>query len=172
MTSYANPDADRRKLKWIETPLDLAIEVLALLALLASPVLIALSWRDLPQRIPHHFNFAGNPDSWGPKWILFLLPAISVVVYVILTVVARVPHRLNVPWELTPENAERTYRIGMSLLRMLKAEVAILFTYIAWQTIRAAHQQTFALGKFFLLVVIMTLLITIVAHMLAAYRAR
>jgi uncharacterized membrane protein len=42
----------------------------------------------LPDTVPIHFNAAGQPDDWGPKWLnAFLLPVISMGLYFVLLAV-------------------------------------------------------------------------------------
>ena len=37
-------------------------------------VYLGTIYAGLPARIPLHFDWMGNPDAWGPKWLLWLLP--------------------------------------------------------------------------------------------------
>jgi uncharacterized membrane protein len=53
-----------------------------LLLLLLPFIASAYLWNDLPQEVPTHFNFKGEADAWGPKWInALLIPAIGVLTY-------------------------------------------------------------------------------------------
>lgn len=52
---------------------------------MASLIAVAWMWvaafrayKGLPATIPIHFNFWGSPDSWGPRWMIFLLPVIAI----------------------------------------------------------------------------------------------
>jgi uncharacterized membrane protein len=47
----------------------------------------------LPERIPCHFNAAGQPDGWGPKSSAVAVPAIGHSFYCILTVLLWFPQR-------------------------------------------------------------------------------
>ncbi len=153
-------------------PVDYAVEAVAILAIVATTSIIARSWGELPDLIPRHFDFAGNPDAWGRKSTLLFLPAVSMGLYIMLTVVSRAPHRFNYPWEITEQNAERQYRIALSMIQMLKAEVMMLFCYITWATIRSANLANMGLGSLFLPLVLGIVFTTIFIHVLAAARAR
>lgn len=163
---------ERPRLQLKRRPVELAIDVVALLVIAFNIVMVIRAWPTLPDRIAHHFDFAGNPDSWGGKWILIFLPAVSIILYAILTGVSRIPHRFNYLWEITPQNAERQYRIALSMLLMLKAEVATMFCYLTWVMIRSASENFATLGRLFLPVVVGAIFLTIVIHLVAASRAR
>lgn len=163
---------DRPQLKLNRRAADIAIEIVSLVAIAINIGLVLFNWSSLPDRIPHHFDFAGKPDAWGGKWVLLLLPAISFVMYAALTGVSRIPHRFNYIWQITQANAESQYRIALSMLSILKALVMTMFAYMTWATIRSAGGDSAGLGRLFLPVVLGSLLLTIVVHILASYRAR
>ncbi|RNC84619.1 MAG: DUF1648 domain-containing protein [Balneola sp.] len=57
------------------------------LILLAPFVTSIYLWDQLPDEVPTHFNARGEADDWGPKWMnAFMLPGISVAVYILLLV--------------------------------------------------------------------------------------
>ncbi|TXF88924.1 DUF1648 domain-containing protein [Neolewinella aurantiaca] len=41
-------------------------------------IYLASIYGGLPEQIPIHFDWRGQPDGWGPKYILWLLPTIMV----------------------------------------------------------------------------------------------
>jgi uncharacterized membrane protein len=59
----------RKNLTWI----------LILLPVLGMSLINVLNWADLPERIPIHWNFQGQPDSWGGKGTLWLLPFLFLI---------------------------------------------------------------------------------------------
>ncbi len=65
-------------------------------AALFSTLLLLAVWfravRDfpgLPPRIPIHFNILGRFDGWGPRWMIFFLPAISSLLLFFFAVILR-----------------------------------------------------------------------------------
>jgi uncharacterized membrane protein len=60
-------------------------------------VLAAVRWGSVPDRMPVHWNAAGEVDGYGGKFVgLLLIPLISVGVYLLLRYIPRVdPARLN-----------------------------------------------------------------------------
>ena len=106
--------------------------------------------KNLPERIPTHFNIAGEPDGYGSKSTLWILPVTAVIMYIGMTILELFPHIYNYPVEITPENAVRQYRIATRLIRILKTIIAILFSFLSYQTIKTALGITGGLGKVFL----------------------
>lgn len=47
----------------------------------------------LPARIPLHFDWLGNPDAWGPKWVLWSVPLSGVL----LALLVNAAIRLGIP---------------------------------------------------------------------------
>jgi len=45
---------------------------------------IALSvYQRLPERVPVHFGLTGEADRWGGRWMIFLIPLVSTVIFAI-----------------------------------------------------------------------------------------
>lgn len=162
----------RPKLQFQRTLVHTLLDAAGIAALILTVVLVAASWRGLPDRVPHHFDFSGQPDVWGGKWVLLLLPAFSLVLYVFLGFIRAMPHRFNYLWPITEQNAERQYRIAMSMLTLLRLEVVLLFGYLNWVMIQCARGGVASLGSLFAPIIVVVLLVTIVAHIVAAGRAR
>ena len=51
----------------------------------------------MPERVPRHFGITGAPDAWAGKGALLVFPTTAFGLYVLLTVVARLPKSMNVP---------------------------------------------------------------------------
>lgn len=162
----------RPKLQIKRTPLQIVLDGLCFVTVIGTVVLVANAWGKLPDRIPHHFDFSGRPDAWGGKWVLLVLPVFSVVLFIFLGAIRNIPHRFNYLWPITEQNAERQYRIALSMLTVLRLEVVTIFAYVTWGTIRSARDGACTLGAAFLPVVVCVILTTIVAHAVSSSRAR
>ena len=125
-----NESTTRPRLAMSTRPLDRVLEASAALMLISFIVLVAVTWSRLPDRIPIHFGFRGEPDGWGNRGMVVSLPMIALVLYVILTALARVPHAFNYPYPITPANAERQYRLATRLLLVLKNFLVLAFLAI------------------------------------------
>lgn len=109
---------------------DYFVEAVAFLLLLASAYPLFI-FGSLPDSLPMHYNAAGEVDGWGGKGIIFILPAISVAVYVGLSVLSRYPNRYNYPVAVTAENKQQLYLLGVRLVRCVKLFTLALFAYIS-----------------------------------------
>lgn len=93
----------------------------------------------LTERIPIHFNLAGQPDGWGKPSMLLLLPVVALVLYLGLTLVARFPAAFNYPVKVTAENRPRLEALALGMIAWLKMEMVCLLAWIQWSTIEAAR---------------------------------
>lgn len=154
------------------SPALLAVELAGAIAILVSILPIVQFWGVLPDRIPIHFGLGGQPDAWGDKVTIWMLPALAAIIFVVLTAVSRYPHTFNYPVRITQENARRQYLLGRGLLVWLKAEVCWLFAFIVRQQILVAlgNAQRFSIelvfGMFFLIFA------TVGVYLMRAYLAR
>lgn len=147
-------------------------DLLALLGLVLSMVPTAYAWPHLPERVPTHFGASGQPDGWGPKAMLLLLPAISAVMYAVLTVAARYPHTFNYLVPITAENAEAQYRNAVTMLRAMKAEMTCLLGYLTWQSVQVALGRSAGLGDWFLPVTLVVVFGTVAHFLWKSYQLR
>ncbi len=115
---------------------DRLLEALAALFALLLGVVPLVYYGELPDRIPQHYNAAGEVDIYGPKYLLFALAGLGILLYGLITWVGRHPHWFNYPVAITPENAERQYRLATRLMRVLKLVLVLLFFYLTYNTVR------------------------------------
>ncbi|MCJ7798072.1 MAG: DUF1648 domain-containing protein [Thermoleophilia bacterium] len=146
-------------------------DVVAAIGVLVLVTLTAASWATLPDSVPTHFNAAGVADAWGSKNSLLLLPAVALVMWAGLTVLARFPHAFNYVRAITPENAARQYAMGRSFVILLKAEMVWLFASIQWMTIVTARTGSAGVWASVLYVWIAAILGSSVAYVIMSYRA-
>ena len=164
--------ADRPVLRVPRSALDLVLDAVAFAGLVVCIVIAVSSWGELPEKIPHHFGFSGRPDSWGGKWVLAFLSAVSLVMYVGATILSRYPHRFNYWWAINEHNAARQYRVAVSMMGWLKVEVVWLFTFITWTTVRTGLGKSEGFGAWSLPLIIVVVLMTVAVHLVLAYRRR
>ena len=84
---------------------------------------LASCYGDLPDRIPIHFDLFGNPDGYGPKWILWLL--LGLLIPLVVAVTAR--------WRLDTDAEGRPTKLARMGLVTL-ATTSLLFTYLIYLT--------------------------------------
>lgn len=120
----------------------------------------------LPERIPTHFNLAGNPDAWGGRQVLWLLPAIGTLIFATMTTVALFPGAFNYPVPVTPANRAALQNLALRLIAWLKAEVVCLFAWIQQGTIAAAKGARGGLSPFFILTAVVVVFVTVGWHLI------
>lgn len=108
--------------------------------------------------VPLHFNAQGEVDRWGDASTAFLLPAIALVLYGLLTWLQRHPKWCNYPVEITDANREWVYRQMSHIVVRIKTLVMCLFLYI---TMGVA--QMVAVSLFLILIFALAILLIIVA---------
>ncbi len=93
---------------------------------------------DLPEKIPMHFNYKGEPDNWGNRDSIWFLPVLVIMLYATMEAITRIPHLFNYPVEITPENAKRQYTMGIRLIRFINIGIVALFFYLSRITVHAS----------------------------------
>jgi hypothetical protein len=120
-------------------------KTLELIGLIALAALYGLTWsalygpNRLPDRVPTHFDAAGNPNGWGSPSGLILMPAIATALYLLMTVVARFPESFHYPVRITPQNLARLQAVTLNMVLWLKVELACLFAVLQWAFIQSAR---------------------------------
>lgn len=88
---------------------------------------LILNWSHLPSQIPAHYDASGAIDRWGNKNELWLCPIISLILFVIFTVI----EKYLITWEIKMSNGNiNSYRIAKDILLLVKMILVIAFSYI------------------------------------------
>ncbi len=118
--------------------------------LLAMFVMVGLRWSDLPERMPSHYNAAGEPDKWRSKDTVWILPIVGANLYILMTALSRVAAagkvRLNVPPGIDAASPE-VQAEARHLLTAIKMCITATFAFITWSRVSAPEQ---GLGRAFL----------------------
>ncbi|MCO6498233.1 MAG: DUF1648 domain-containing protein [Chitinophagaceae bacterium] len=118
-------------------------------------IYVFMTFGQLPEAIPTHFGISGEPDGYGSRNMIFLLPAIATVLFIGLTVLTRFPHKFNYLSRITEQNAITRYTFAVRLIRFLKWAIVVLFTFITYQTIETAKGRSTGMGEWFVPLVVM-----------------
>lgn len=162
----------RPKIRPTRVGLDRFCESVAIFALIAGIVLIFQVWSGLPQTIPTHFDASGNPDGWGDKGMIWLLPAIGIVMIPLMLFLRRVPWLSNTPIKITEQNAEYQYGLIVRLLSILASIVSLLFFVLIWDTVAIAKGGNSLLGSLFMPIFMTAVFCPIIWYVTAAIRGR
>ena len=132
------------------TKADKFLEIIGLISVVGLWCIIIINYTKLPEIIPTHYNGMGEPDGFGEKSDILILPIIATIMFIGLTKLNEYPHIFNYPTKITKENAVKQYTNATRMIRILKLVIVFIFGLIAFQTIRFANGQTDGLGKWFL----------------------
>jgi uncharacterized membrane protein len=123
------------------TIIDKVLEMTGLFLIVLLWLLTIYNFLRLPSSIPLHFSSSGEPDNYGNKATLFLIPFINTVLFILLSYLNKRPHLFNFPVKITPENAQAQYKNAIRLLRVMKLVIGIIFTTIVIVTWTAFQQE-------------------------------
>jgi uncharacterized membrane protein len=125
----------------------------------------------LPDKIPTHFDAAGQPNGWGSPTMLLLLPCVAVFLYGTITLVSQFPSAFNYPVRVTAKNRDRLQQIALNMMAWIKAELCCLFAVIQIYTVEAARNQRGGLSPALMPISLVVIFGTIAAHIVAMRRA-
>ncbi|KGR78363.1 DUF1648 domain-containing protein [Ureibacillus manganicus] len=109
-----------------------------------------VSWPQLPDQIPGHFNSLGEVDRWGSKYEIIILPVIGLFIFVLMNLFEKAPHMHNYPKRLNENNVKQFYLNSRLMLNMTKNMCLIIFAILIIQIIRVAKGEIQSLGGWFL----------------------
>lgn len=146
-------------------------DAISALALVGGFGVIFWFWSQIPDRAAIHFNWRGEPDGWGSKYLLLLIPFIAAALVLFLGVIRRVPHRFNYLRPITEANALRCYRIARATIAWIQCEAsALLFILTLFVVfVNIGVWQTLPSGG--LLIIVLLMIATAVYKALQSYAA-
>lgn len=124
-------------------------EAVSAAALAFACVDVGIHWSIVPERIPVHFDAAGNPNAWGGKTMLLYLLATTVGMVILLTVAETRQRLINIPMKVD-RNSPEVRRLLRSMVITLKSVITISFAWIVDSTMRTALGEAAGLGRAFL----------------------
>ena len=95
-------------------------DVLCFLMILGYVMYLVVTWGNLPERVPIHFNVHGIPDRYGKKGSLLLEPILGLLILALLMFCQRFPQWWNYPVEVTEENREHIFEIASKMMSVIK----------------------------------------------------
>ena len=129
---------------------DKILEIVGWISVVGIWALPLINYFDLPEIIPIHFNGAGKANGFGNKTHIFVLPIISTLLFIGLTILNKRPHVFNYPSQITKENAVHQYTNATRMMRVLKLVIVVLFGLIVLKTIQNVNGHADGLGTWFL----------------------
>lgn len=145
-----NQSYKRPKLKIPKTKSEWVWDIIGYLFYIGSILFLVFVWGDLPDKVPAHFNGAGEVDRWGSKGELFILPVIALFILVLLQILEKFPEAHNYPARLNETNAAQFYLSSRKLLNKTKNICLIIFSAILFESVSIAMGWGGGIGKWFI----------------------
>lgn len=162
----------RPKIKIPLTTTNKIIESLGLLFIVATWAIVFINYKNLPAIIPIHYNGVGEADGFGGKGSIFLMPILSIVLYIGLTILNRYPHVFNYPISITESNALRQYTIATSMIRWMKVIIIFIFGWTTIDTILQAKGYHEGLGIWFLPIILVLIFFPMIYGIIKMVKAK
>jgi uncharacterized membrane protein len=121
----------------------------ALGIIVASVIMSAYFWQELPQTIPIHFNYFGVADSWVTKnfFSLYLIPIIHLLLFGLFLLLYRYPQYTHWPETLIlmtveKDKREKVFEVLRSMNVIILLLISLLFGYLQFGIIATATERS------------------------------
>ena len=114
---------------------DIIMEVLGQVMLIGTPLYLVIRWPSIPDKLPMHYNFAGEIDRWGGKGEILFLVVMVWILYLMISLVEHFPSVWNTGVQVTLENRMRVYRTLKYMVKTLKLAMTLVFTFLIFNTV-------------------------------------
>ena len=106
------------------------MNIIATLILIATTLILAFNWPQIPDQVPTHFGLNGEADAYGGKVMLIFFDLLAWGLLVGMSILVKYPDKWNYPVKVTEENKTRLYALGRALMEITKLFMTILFSMI------------------------------------------
>ncbi len=158
------------KIKLQLEPIDQLVELLAFIGLCLLLILPVIYYSELPNEIPIHFGANGKADGYSGKGMIWFLPVVGMLIYMLMFWINKYPHTFNYPQKITEENAPKQYRIVTRVIRISNAITCCFFAYLTYSIIQVALGNQHGLGTYSMIVFLIVLFVPIIYYLYQATR--
>jgi hypothetical protein len=158
----------------VRTIYDRILEILSLISLAGVTFpLFHTGKLDSNTPVPVHFNIHGEADRWGGLHAFWVLPVISIILYIIISYTEKHPKKINYPVKATSEDmAKSLHRLGVRTMRHVKPLSLMLLAYLNNAMLYMAINKTTSLNKFILIAFLAGLFITLAFYIMKMLRLK
>jgi uncharacterized membrane protein len=125
----------------------------------------------LPERVPTHFDAAGNANAWGPPSTLWLLPVVAVALYLLISVISLFHTGIKSAARLTAESRARVEALTRQMVSWLKVELAGFFACLQWFILSTVRRGAGSIPKMVTPVFLVVVFASVAWHIAAILRA-
>lgn len=129
---------ERPKIKILRTKSEIVWDIIGYTFFLSSIFFLIFNWNALPDKVPAHFNAAGELDRLGSKIEIIILPILGALVAGLLQWVEKYPEKHNYPERFNENNAREFYLNSRKMMNQMKNICLIFFALSSFELIRIA----------------------------------
>lgn len=108
---------------------DLILEIIAAVLLVVMWGFTVWLYHVSPEKIPVHFNAAGEANGWGGRSELFIIAGIATAISVLMFCVSRGPSTIfNYPFRVTKDNIQIQHQIAVRMIRYINIGMILIMT--------------------------------------------
>lgn len=147
------------------------------IALIAAQWLVPLAaMSSLPEEIPIHFDFSGNPDGYGARATLWLLPVIATFLGFLAIVLLQYPSSFNVPGRADIAALPEKQRLPIhdlmrEMLLAIFVVVQVICLSVTGLIIASVHAENFAFPTNLILSFVVAPLAVVIMYLVRVSRA-
>ena len=127
------------------------LRVASLLGIAVLTAYLLVRYPLLPEVVPTHFDFGGQPDDFGSRTSVLWLAGIMLGMGALIAWLSTKPNVLNYPGDITEANAQRLYREGERVMVWVLAGVAVVYLGIVLLYFAATGSAVIVVGLVVLL---------------------
>jgi uncharacterized membrane protein len=121
-------------------PIALACTAIAVAGVFVNFILVAIRFADLPDQVPRHYGITGRPDAWSSKRVIWVYPAIPLLMLIALTGIT-----LTSAGKYTHDEL----RASLRNLSLMAAFLSVLSLALTVRTFAVAEKRAEGLGRMF-----------------------
>jgi uncharacterized membrane protein len=146
------------------TKLEKVLLILSMFGIVSMFVYAIWIWPQLPETIPSHFNLKGEPDGFGGKGSILILPFVGLGIFIWTTFLSQLPDAFNYTNKVTEEQKQQLYINWRICGSWLQTEMIIFFLYGNWKTAQVALGKANGLGVYALSILLIAIFGTIIYY--------
>lgn len=159
-------------LKLAKTSFQIWMNRLSLIIIGISTIYLVLNYNKLPDEVPVHFNYLGEADNWGPKWTIFILWGIALILFYVISRTEAFPHKYNYMVKITESNAVKQYKLAIKTMASLKFELMFLMSYLIWSVVQNSTDTAAQLNNIVMIIFVMCIISTVIISIVQSRKHR
>lgn len=126
--------------------------LISLMSVVGIVLYVIITWENIPDMIPGHYNMAGEIDKYSSKNSIWILVGVQILLFAMMSVIERFPNIWNTGVQITEENRERVYTTLRNMQAYLKMMIMGYFSYMTFKSIGGGNLHSMSVFVFLLLV--------------------